>query len=242
MLFSIITITFNAEKYLSETLTSVAEQECSDLEHILWDGGSSDKTLEIAASFPHVKVHKGHDEGISDAMNKAAALAKGEFLLFLHSDDYLSNPQVLSAVSTSIHQHPEMLWLYGQARIIDGAGKTVRQTPFTLFNHKKLKKYNTITHPSTFVSRRLFAQMGGFRKSLRYAMDYDLWLRLAEITTPLPLPLMISSFREHDNSLSTSEPHAVADEAYRVRHSYQRSFWARWKPYRTWKRRKAKIS
>lgn len=242
MLFSIITITLNAEKYLAKTLMSVAEQEYTNFEHILWDGGSSDKTLEIAASFPHLKVQRGQDEGISDAMNKAAALAQGEFLLFIHSDDYLDNPQVLSRVSTAIRHHPETLWLYGRTRIVDGLGKIVRETPFMPFSHKKLKKYNTLTHPSTFVSRKLFTQMGGFRKELRYAMDYDLWLRLAEITTPLSLPLMISSFREHNCSLSTAEPFAVADEAYRVRNRYLRSFWARWRSYRTWKRRKAKIS
>lgn len=242
MLFSIITITFNAEKYLAETLSSVAEQECSDYEHLLCDGGSSDKTFEIAARFPHVQVHRGQDQGISDAMNQAATHAKGEFLLFLHSDDYLVHPRVLSLIATSIQQHPEVLWLYGQARIIDEAGVIKRETLYTQFNHRKLKKYNTITHPSTFVSRRLFVQMGGFRKSLRYAMDYDLWLRLAEITTPLSLPSVISAFREHDNSLSTSQPRAVADEAYGVRNRYQKSFWGRWRSYRTWKRRIAKNS
>ena len=74
MRFSIITVALNAEAYLRETLESTREQQFTDFEHILWDGGSQDKTLEIASSFPHVKIHRGRDGGLSEAMNKGAML------------------------------------------------------------------------------------------------------------------------------------------------------------------------
>ncbi|NGX54982.1 MAG: PGL/p-HBAD biosynthesis glycosyltransferase [Chlamydiae bacterium] len=239
MQFSIITITYNAEKYLRDTLSSVANQNFKDYEHLIWDGGSQDRTFEIIADFPHMKVHEGSDEGIADAMNQGAAKAKGEYLLFLHADDLLAHPGTLALISTSLKQHPEAEWLYGQAHVINSEGEQLRTTRFIPFDHRRLKKYNMITHPATVVSRELFERVGGFQKSLRYCMDYDLWLRLAPLATPFSLPAVIASFREHQNSLSTSEPIAVADEAYRVRNNYVTSPWGRWKSYRTWKKRRA---
>ncbi|MFT5319366.1 MAG: glycosyltransferase involved in cell wall biosynthesis, partial [Chlamydiales bacterium] len=123
MRFSIITITFNSEKFLEYTLQSIAEQDFTDYEHLIWDGGSTDKTLEIARSFPHVKIYEGKDKGISDAMNKGGMLAQGEFLLHLHSDDLLAHPTVLSKVDTFFRQHPQSSWGYGQAEIINSKGK-----------------------------------------------------------------------------------------------------------------------
>lgn len=238
MRFSIVTITFNAEKYLAETLTSVANQTFSDFEHILWDGGSVDRTLEIAAQFPHVKVFQGKDRGISDAMNKGAALARGEFLLHLHADDFLINSQALMRINTCLKQHPDVKWLYGQADIVDNAGKRKRKGNFIPFYPTRLRKYNMIAHPATVISRELFALSGGFDPSLKYCMDYDLWLRLSQKTFAYALPATLSCFREHENSVSTKEQLGVADEAYAVRNRYVESLWERWRSYRTWKRRK----
>jgi glycosyltransferase involved in cell wall biosynthesis len=241
MRFSIITITFNSEKFLSETLESVVNQDFSDYEHIIWDGGSTDRTLEIARNFPHVKIFEGSDMGISDAMNKGSLLGKGEFLLHLHSDDLLDHSKSLSQVDSFLRQHPNATWVYGQAKIINATGDTLRTTDFIPFSHKRLRKYNIITHPSTFISRKLFIQAGGFQTDLRYCMDYDLWLRLAEIAPPLPLPAVISQFREHSNSLSSSEGLHVTNEAYKVRNKYVKNLWERFRSYRTWKKRRKRF-
>ena len=122
MKFSIVTITYNAERYLTPMLESVAEQDFPHFEHIIWDGGSSDRTLAIACSFPHVTLYQGSDEGISDAMNRGAFLAKGDFLLHLHADDCLAHSRVLSMVNTCLKQHPSIQWLYGKAHIVDEKG------------------------------------------------------------------------------------------------------------------------
>ncbi len=235
--FSIVTITFNAQAHLRQTLESVRAQEFTDYEHLVWDGGSSDGTLDIIKSFPHIKLYEGKDSGIADAMNRGAAFASGEFLLHLHADDYLLHPKVLGMVATTLKQHPMVKWLYGQAWIVDGKGEKVRKTPFEPFSAKRLRKYNFITHPATFVKRELFEEVGGFAPSLKYCMDYDLWLRLAQLSTPFVLPTPLACFREHEDSLSTSEPVNVANEAYRVRNRYVKSFVERIRSYRTWKRR-----
>lgn len=236
MRFSIITITFNAEKFLDRTLDSVASQEFQDFEHIIWDGGSQDRTLEIADKYD-VIVHRGKDSGIADAMNRGARFAKGEILLHLHADDFLAHSKVLSMVDTAFKQHPSVRWLYGQAFIVDEKNEVKRESKYHPFSFARLKKYNTITHPATFVQRSLFEEVNGFDPTLKYCMDYDLWLRMAAISRPLSLPAYFACFREHDHSLSTSEPRAVADEAHVVRKRYLKTPWARYKSYRTWKKR-----
>lgn len=238
MQFSIITVTYNAFAYLEETLTSVAMQDFDDFEHIIWDGGSRDKTLEIAHSFPHATVYEGIDKGIADAMNQGAALARGDFLLFLHADDLLAHSRVLRLVATCLRQHSTVEWLYGQAQIIDSKGEVMRSTPYEPYSFKRLRRYNFITHPATFVKRKLFEKIGGFQTHLRYCMDYDLWLRLAALTSPLPVPALFALFREHPQSLSTSEPLQVTDEVYQVRNRYVKNIYERYRSYLTWKKRR----
>ncbi len=236
MRFSIITATFNAEEFLEQTLISVASQKLSSFEHIIWDGGSSDRTLEIARRYD-VTIYQGKELGIADAMNKGAALATGDILLHLHADDLLAHPKVLSLVDTAFRQHPALQWLYGQAYTIDRQGVIISQSTYRPFSHKRLRKYNTITHPATFIKRALFEEVGGFNPELTYCMDYELWLRLAKKTTPLALPALLSCFRAHEHSLSTGQPLAVAHEAYLVRNRYVHSMWERYSSYRTWRKR-----
>ncbi|MCC5831640.1 MAG: glycosyltransferase [Chlamydiales bacterium] len=240
MKFSVITVTYNAAAYLEQTLRSVAAQEFTDYEHLIWDGGSVDRTLEIARSFPHATLYEGQDEGIADAMNRGAALANGDFLIHLHADDLLAAPQVLAMVDTTLRLHPEVDWLYGRVKVIDFKGEYKRTTPYEPFSIKRLRRYNFISHPAVFIRRTLFERVGGFHKSLKYCMDYDLWLRLAAQTPPFALPTVLASFREHQYSLSTSEPLQVADEAYRVRNRYVATLFERYRSYRIWKKRRRK--
>lgn len=220
MRFSIITITYNAEAYLNETLTSVISQTFTDYEHIIWDGGSTDNTLNIIKSYPHVKLYQGKDLGISDAMNKGASFAKGQFLLHLHADDLLAHPNALLFADSALKMHPEAYWLYGLVNIIDEKGIKKSETRFSPYSYKKLKKYNCISHPATFISRQLFEKSGGFDTSLRYCMDYDMWLKIGKEAPGIAVPIVFSSFREHASSLSTSLPREVAKEAYAVRNRY----------------------
>lgn len=239
--FSIITVTFNAERYLKEALASVASQTFEGKEHWLIDGASCDGTLRIASEFPHLKVISEKDEGLSDAMNKGASHATGEFLLYLHADDRLADPHVLARLDTFLKQHSKAAWCYGQAALIDESGLPCGTIPHVPFDKKKLHKYNIIPHPSTLVSRTLFLKVGGFDKQLHYAMDYDLWLRLSALTPAYSLPLLVSYFRHHSASLSTAHPLNVAREAYEVRNRHCHSLLDRLRSYRTWRKRIKKI-
>jgi glycosyltransferase involved in cell wall biosynthesis len=241
MRFSVLTVTFNAAKFLRQTLHSVANQKGVEFEHILWDGGSKDKTLEIARSFSHVKILEGTDNGIGDAMNRAAAHAKGEFFLHLHADDFLAHESVLLMVDRVLRLHPHLEWVYGKAHFIDAQDTFLRTTSYEPFSAKRLRKYNFITHPATIVSASLFKKVGGFHADLRYCMDYDLWLRLSRFTTPFALATPLAYFRQHNSSISTRQPLRVTDEAYQVRNRYTASFYERLRSYLTWKKRRNKI-
>lgn len=242
MRFSVITITYNAEKFLYKTLNSVALQDFQDFEHIVWDGGSQDATLDIVAQFPHIKMYQGKDRGISDAMNRGASYARGEFLLFLHADDLLAHKRAFAVVDTCLKLHG-VDWLCAEADEIDASGEFLRKLSLPpVFSHKKLRRYNTVTHPATFISRHLFKASGGFNLDLHYCMDYDLWLRLARFSIPFLLPFSVASVRKHKGSISTREEVAVADEAYHVRNRYVTSLEERWRSYRTWKKRIKRIA
>jgi glycosyltransferase involved in cell wall biosynthesis len=238
-LFSILTITFNAQAYLKETLDSVLSQSFSDYEHIVWDGGSRDKTLEIIQSYPHVKCFQGSDSGISDAMNRAASKASGRYLIFLHADDLFYDNTTLQRLSEDLQRHEYPEWLYGRSLMINAAGEAIRKTPLEPYSAKRLRKYNFISHPSCLVSKNLFDKLGGFDVALRYCMDYDFWLKASAIATPVVCDAFYSRFREHAHSTSIGNPFKVTDEAYQIRNRYVQSIWERWRSYRTWKKRRA---
>lgn len=240
MRFSVITITFNAEKFLESTLESAAQQRGVTWEHILWDGGSEDRTLSIANTFESVRIIEGKDRGIADAMNLAASHARGDFLIYLHADDIFPHSQVLLMIDRALRLHPETEWLYGKAHMIDEIGSILRTTSYEPFAQKRLRKYNFITHPAAAVSRSLFLKTGGFNH-LKYCMDYDLWLRMGRLSTPLVVPSVLACFRQHNLSLSTRDTLQVADEAYLVRNRYVTSLYERFRSYRTWKRRREHI-
>lgn len=237
-LFTIVTICYNAEVFLEDTLQSIANQSFKNFQHIVWDGGSTDRTLEIVSKFKGIELHTGKDEGISDAMNKGAQFAKGRYILFIHADDLLMNSQTLKLWSQVVSHYPKTRWFYGRAKMIDEKGDELRSTPIEPYTHKRLRKYNFITHPSTLMERALFEEVGGFDAKLKYCMDYDLWLRAAKVCDPIHIPTLLSCFREHSNSTSISNPFRVTDEAYQIRNCYVRSPLERWRSYRIWKKRR----
>lgn len=224
---SVITVTLNSEQFLAECLASVAAQGDNLYEHIIVDGGSTDATLEIvkrhAAIDSRVRWISEPDNGISDAMNKGAALATGEVITHLNSDDYYPHSQVLSTVLDEFSLNTNGEWLTAGFTFVSGEGKFIRDIRVRRYSFSRLVRGNILLHPSTFIKRDLFNKVGGFDLSLSFCMDYDLFLRLGSVTPPLVVDRQLSCFRAHAGSRSVSHSEQAYAEEFRVRMDYLRS-------------------
>lgn len=172
---SIVTITYNSEKTLEETINSIKAQNYENLEYIIVDGGSKDKTLEIVEKHSDVvtKVISEPDEGISDAFNKGVAMAEGELVGIINSDDLLFEG-ALDRLAEAYDGKTDVY--YGNIMVCDEQGNNLH----ILKSYENLSglPYNfCIAHPATFVTKEAYNRYGVFRKELRCAMDYDLLLR-----------------------------------------------------------------
>jgi glycosyltransferase involved in cell wall biosynthesis len=227
MKVSIITVCLNGAAHLREAMDSVVLQDYPDFEYLVLDGGSTDGSLDIICSFaedhPRIRWWSESDGGISDAMNRGAALATGDVVAFLHADDYYTDSAVLSTVVSTMSTVANTVWLTGGIREVDGFGSVLRDVAVRRFSSRRLLRNNIILHPATFVRREALLAAGGFDPTLRYAMDYDLWLRLAAASPPLEMERALACFRVHSGSRSTACRLAALDEEYAVRLRYLNS-------------------
>lgn len=216
-LFSIITCTLNSVDWIDESIRSVLCQRHVTIDYVFVDGGSTDGTLEKLRAIPReITLIENRRNGISDAMNAGVAAARGDIVAHLHSDDYYLHPEVLISVA---HRFASSgcRWLFGRtARAINGRLLPESYTAPRYSRHQLLNG-NFIPHPATFVERALLNECGLFDTRLRYAMDYDLWLRLSAIADPLQLDDALTAFREHAGSLSTRDRIAAMKEDLAVR-------------------------
>ena len=218
--FSIITCTLNSSLWLPQSVRSVLRQKSATIEYIFVDGGSTDNTLNLIQSInrPYKLLHRKAN-GISDAMNAGIAAASGNIIACLHSDDFYLHGNVLAYVAEQFRTSG-CEWLFGRAMNLIN-GKLVPEN-FTAptYSRQQLLKGNFIPHPATFIRRDLLQKSGGFNTELRYAMDYDLWLRLSMLAEPLQLTIPLTAFREHVGSLSTRERSNAMREDLYVRLKY----------------------
>lgn len=180
MKISIITATYNSAGTVLDTLNSVAQQKDVSVEHIIVDGLSRDNTLDIVQRFPHVaKVVSEKDNGIYDAMNKGIALATGDVVGILNSDDFYDNPVVLAQVM-KLFDDPSIDVVYGDLQYVK------KNDVYVVTRHWKSGQYKRKyfyygwmpPHPTFFVRRRIYDQVGIFNTDLRSAADYEMMLRI----------------------------------------------------------------
>lgn len=185
--FSIITSTLNSSKYLPRNIRSVKEQTFKDFEHLFIDGYSGDRTISLINKYKEqnpkfVRLYKRKAKGISNAMNEGIKLAKGNYLIFLHSDDSLYDRKVLDDTHSYLVANPELEWLHGKINVVEETGESIGKYPdrviYKYFPKYFLKYYNTIPHQAVFMKKWIFEKFGIFDERLSSMMDVDLWLRI----------------------------------------------------------------
>ena len=174
MKFTIITVCLNSEKTIEQTIQSVVGQKYHDLEYVVIDGGSHDSTLEIINKYRSeiASVISEHDQGIYDAMNKGIALATGDIIGIINSDDWYE-PGTFQYVADFFRETDAEV-VYGNLNLISENGEIKVQIPDKL---SKICYQMETPHPTVFVRKRLYEKYGGFQLKYEIASDYELMLR-----------------------------------------------------------------
>ncbi len=186
MKFSIITITYNSIDSLEDTITSVVKQTHPDVEYIIVDGQSTDGTVNLITSYNHVVTTwvSEPDNGLYDALNKGVAMATGEVIGFVHSDDMLADATVLEAIAKAFNAK-NVDGVYGDLDYIDKQQphKIIRKWRSQDFKSSLLKKGWMPAHPTLFLKKAVYDKHGQFDTSFKIAADYEFMLRVLSDTS-----------------------------------------------------------
>jgi glycosyltransferase involved in cell wall biosynthesis len=198
-LVSIVTPSYNQAQFLETTIRSVLDQVYPNLEYMVVDGGSTDGSLEIIRKYADRLAWwvSERDRGQTDAINKGFARARGKILAWLNSDDTFE-PRAVAEVVTFLQAHPDVGMVYGDANFIDEQGQVIGRFPARQTDYRRLRRgYVHIPQQAAFFRGDLWQQVSPLDPTFYFAMDYDLWVRLAKIAPLAYHPRLWANFRLH---------------------------------------------
>lgn len=227
---SIIMPCYQQAAFVEEAVRSVLEQKGVDVELLVFDPGSEDgsreKLLALQKEYGEsLRLFFEEDRGQSDAVNKGMEQARGEILGWLNSDDRLRDGALAKIVDPLATGNPA--WVYGRAGMIDGAGRPIsswiaryKDWRGRSFSALKLLTENFIPQMAVFWTREMWAVAGGLDLDRHLDMDYDLWLRFAQVTNPVVLPAVLADFRVHAAAKGSLQTEAQLAAAYATARRY----------------------
>jgi glycosyltransferase involved in cell wall biosynthesis len=180
MKVSLLTVSFNSVGTIQDTIESVRSQDHDDIEYIIVDGSSKDGTVDVIKAHTHEidRWISEPDKGIYDAMNKGIRMATGEIVGILNSDDFYSSTTVVSQVVDAFAD-PIIDAVFGDLVFVDPANlkKVVRTYSSAKWNPEKFARGFMPAHPTFFVRRKYYEEIGLFKTDYKIAADYELLIR-----------------------------------------------------------------
>lgn len=179
--FSIVTVCYNSEKTIEKTIKSILNQTFQDYEYIIIDGKSRDCTLEIVKKYQEqfgnkMKVVSERDNGLYDAMNKGIRLATGRYVSILNSDDWY-NPNTLQYVHELTEKENEYYAVIGNIQRVSEDEKPIYIYDFDM---DRIEKKIAFGHPSMFITKTVYEEVGEYNLEYSLAADIDFQYRLYE--------------------------------------------------------------
>ena len=199
-LISIVTVVFNGEKYLEQTILSVLNQTYDNVEYIIIDGGSTDDTLEIIKKYEDSIDYwvSEKDKGIYGAMNKGITLCQGDLVGLINADDYYEIDAVESVLETySLNSYNKDAVYHGSIRYIIDEKKGIVELRRANENISKIVRGMVVNHPATFLPINIYKKHGFFSIENRVVSDWDLMLRLYNAKIKfVPIEDVLANFRK----------------------------------------------
>jgi glycosyltransferase involved in cell wall biosynthesis len=213
---SIVTPSFEMAGFLRETIDSVLAQDWPHVDYLVMDGGSRDGTRELLESYgDRIRWFSGPDGGQADAVNRGFADTCGPIFTFLNADDFY-RPGALRTAVAGFDRHRDVGAVYGDADFVDADGEPVMPYPVRDFDRDRLMSECFICQPAAFVRREAWNSCGGLDAKLRYALDYDFWIRLSERRQIVRVDGTLATSRMHADNKSLGERGGLYRESIAV--------------------------
>lgn len=230
-LVSIVTPSFNQGRFIEENILSVKSQDYPNIGHIVIDGGSTDGTVGILKKYVgtyNLRWVSESDGGHADAVNKGFAMAKGEIIGWLNSDDVYFDRGTISAVVEAFQKHPEADIIYGDCAYIWEDGTILRVQCVPGFRYSRLLRGCFLEQPAVFF-RRHVVENHKLDKRIELAIDYEYWLRLGKKYRFVHIPRILAADRNHRGRISVAQADKLRAVGAQLRQQYlgKPSLWLR---------------
>ena len=218
---SVIIPVYNGESYLADAIESVKAQTYADWEIIAVDDGSKDRSPSILREYEKglsakFRLITQENQGISAARNRAIGISSGEYIALLDSDDVWF-PEKLELQVSVLERMEEVAMVYSDCLVVDPQRNVIRKTyfekpPLAGGIFQELLLNNSIPSSSALIRRSVFQQVGSFNPAYRIAMDYDLWLRIADRYPIEVIDRPLMQYRVHPGGISSNRVEMIRED------------------------------